>query len=345
MPNALFRCDGGASIGIGHVIRCRALAATLEARGWRCWFAMTRESAELFGDSKPIVVPAGIKGAPIVAAAVTARRIDCVVVDHYRLGAPFEHAARGGASVVVVIDDLANRRHDCDLIVDSGPERRATDYARCGGGNARFLLGPRYALLRPEFAARRSKPDRAPKADDERLLITLGGADARRLSGRILAALPSAAETGLEAVVIIGPANPRRSQLAGQAAALGVKCLVNPPDLVGLMAGATMAVTAAGVSCWELACFGVPMVMIVAAENQRASARAVCRAGAAVLFEDTSDRGLRRLAGVVRALAGDRVRRRRMAMAGRKLIDGRGAARVAEAVTKMIATRRQGERS
>lgn len=342
MPNALFRCDGGARIGIGHLMRCRALAAALEQRGWRCWFATTRESASLLSPRRPIIVPAGLRGAPVVARAVAARRIDCLVVDHYGLDADFERAARGTARLVVAIDDLADRPHDCDVIVDADPGRRVADYARAGAGRARLLLGTRHALLRPEIARLRRAGSRRA-AGGGRLLMTLGGADPAGLSGRILAALPDEAETGLDTVVVVGPANRRRRQLVRQAAERGFECAVAPGDLPRRMTAATLVITAAGTTCWELACLGVPAIVVVTAENQRSCARAMRRAGAGIVFERADERAVRGIALAVRRLTRDRARRRRMAAAGRRLIDGRGAARVAQVVTRMVAARREGE--
>src|SRR5262249_22732894 len=125
MRSVLFRCDGGPGIGVGHVLRCRALASALAALGWRYWFAFTRETASVFDEANAIVVPPGIDGAPAVAQAGDTHKVDCLVVDHYGLDARFETAARGQASAVLVIDDLADRPHACDLLVDVNPERVA----------------------------------------------------------------------------------------------------------------------------------------------------------------------------------------------------------------------------
>lgn len=345
MPNALFRCDGGAKVGAGHVMRCTALARALEAEGWRCWFATSRAAAPLVEGRRPIVVPDGEAGARAVAEVVAAKRIDCLCVDHYGLGASFERAARGAARVVAVLDDLADRRHDCDLLVDSGPLRRASDYARCGTGSARLLLGPRYALMRPEVV--RSRRARRPRRSGRRgrLLVTLGGADPAGLSGRILGTLPPGEKTGLDTLLVVGPANRRRRALVRQAAAAGVRCVVAPRDLARWMAAASLAVTAGGVTASELACVGVPMVIVVAAENQRESARGLVRARAAVALDGTTAAGIRGVGAAVCRLAKDPLRRRRMAAAGRRLVDGRGAARVARALTQLLAARREDERS
>ncbi|MCC6642348.1 MAG: UDP-2,4-diacetamido-2,4,6-trideoxy-beta-L-altropyranose hydrolase [Deltaproteobacteria bacterium] len=345
MPNALFRCDGGARIGIGHVTRCGALAAALEERGWRCWFATTRETAPLLSARRAIIVPAGSRGAKAVARVVSAKQIDCLVVDHYGLDAAFERAARATARMVVVIDDLGDRPHDCDVIVDPGPLRRVGHRAGRSAGGARLLSGLRHALLRQEIADLRRGHGRRRAESRGHLLVTMGGADPAGLSGSILAALPADSETGLRTVLVVGPANRQRGKLVGAAAARGLEVVVDPPDLPRRMAAASLVITAGGTTCWELACLGVPAIVAVAAENQRRGARAMRRAGAGIVFEDTSERAVRGIAAAVRRLARDHPRRRRMASAGRRLVDGRGAARVAQAVTRMLTARREGERS
>ena len=169
--------------------------------------------------------------------------------------------------------------------------------------------------------------------------------DAALRNGGILATLPLGEKTGLDTLLVVGPANRRRRALVRQAAAAGVRCVVAPRDLARWMAAASLAVTAGGVTASELACVGVPMVIVVAAENQRESARGLVRARAAVALDGTTAAGIRGVGAAVCRLAKDPLRRRRMAAAGRRLVDGRGAARVARALTQLLAARREDERS
>jgi UDP-2,4-diacetamido-2,4,6-trideoxy-beta-L-altropyranose hydrolase len=322
-------------------MRCRSLAAAFAALGWRHRFAVTRQTAPWLSNGDPIIVPPGIDGAHAVAQAVTAIGVICLVVDHYGLDATFESAARGKASMMLVIDDLADRQHDCDLLVDPNPERVAADYAGRTNGATRFLLGPQYALLRPEFAARRPARVRPPRQPAERLLITLGGADPHNVSQRLLEALPRLGDSGLKTVLVIGPANPHRETLAALAPSLGVEIVVDPPDLVGLMLDADLAVSSASTSFWELACLGVPALVVVTADNQRAVALAAANAGAALVLGESNRLDPRDLTTAITALAADPERRQRMSDAGRKLVDGKGAERVAAAVARIISAQPQ----
>jgi UDP-2,4-diacetamido-2,4,6-trideoxy-beta-L-altropyranose hydrolase len=336
VTTVLFRCDGGAGIGLGHIGRCQALAAAFGALGWRCRFAVTAETLRMFPVADAIIVPAGMEGAQAVAAAVSAAKAECLVVDHYDLDASFERGARGDAQVAIAIDDLANRPHDCELIVDSNPQHSADDYAPHVAASTRLLLGPDYALLRPEFTEHRAAGQHSPSSTATRVLVTLGGADPTDVSSRVLAALPLVEGNAVNPSLVIGPAHPRRDELVIAASAVGVTPIFNPPDMAKLMAEAQMAVTAGGATSLELACLGIPMLVIVTAHNQRGLAEALARAGAAKALGEANSLSPQMIADAIGALARDRGRRRQMGLAGRRLVDGRGASRVADAVAGML---------
>jgi spore coat polysaccharide biosynthesis predicted glycosyltransferase SpsG len=143
----------------------------------------------------------------------------------------------------------------------------------------------------------------------------------------------------IDAVLAIGPANPSRDRLVARAYAVGLEVVVDPPNLVALMAEADMAVAAGGTTCWELACLGVPTLVIIIAENQRAVARAIQNVGAAMVIGDSTEFDRDKVAATIEQLANDRTRRKQMSVAGRSLIDGLGANRVAQAVAAVVAAR------
>lgn len=335
MPAVLFRCDGGPDIGIGHVMRCRTLAAAFGDLGWRCSFAMSETAASLFQSENPIVVPNGSEGAASVRNVLAAQGIDCLVVDHYGLDARFERQAAETGALLVVIDDLANRPHHCNLLVDANPERRHADYAAHTAPGTQLLLGTRYALLRSEFL-NRAKP---PRREAEKLVIALGGADPDNVSARILEALPLLTEPELRTVLIVGQANSNRAALTARAEALGAEVVCNPPNLVALMADADIAISGGGTTCLEFACLGIPALTIILADNQRAIARAVETAGAARAVEG-HDLAPRQVADAIAAMARNWDQRQAMSSAGRALVDGKGAARVAEQTARLLAARK-----
>src|SRR5262249_10333784 len=155
-------------------------------------------------------------------------------------------------------------------------------------------------------------------------LITLGGADPDNVSQHVLEALAHLGNVTIKTVLVVGPANPHRDKLAVLASSLGVELAIDPPDLAALMVEADMAITTGSTSFWELACLGVPALIIVIADNQRAIAHAAENAGAAVVLGEGDHLDPRALAGTVTALAANPERRQQMSEAGRSLVDGKG---------------------
>jgi UDP-2,4-diacetamido-2,4,6-trideoxy-beta-L-altropyranose hydrolase len=337
MPNVLFRCDGGPEIGLGHVMRCRALSEAFRDQGWGSAYAMSQASAMHFGDDDPIVVPDGVAGAEATRAILNERHGACLVVDHYGLDAEFERRAATAGTVTIAIDDLADRPHACDLLIDANPARTPADYAELT--SARLLLGAPYAPLRPEFVALRRAPKAVP-AKAERLLVTLGGADPGNVTSRLIEVVPQFNWAGLATTVVVGRANPRRAQLVERGRALGVDVIADPSNLVALMAVADIAISGAGVTCLEFACLGVPNVALILAANQREIARTVSEAGAVRILDACDDLEPRLVVDAVLALASDAAARTRMSSAGQVLIDGKGAARVAAEAARLHALRK-----
>lgn len=337
MPTAIFRCDGSSEIGIGHVMRCRALAVAFRRLDWTTTFAMTDSSAALFPEDNAVIVPPGSAGAAAVRTLMRERGPACLIVDHYGLDEAFERQAAEPENVVVAIDDLADRPHHCHLLVDTNPARTAADYAARVPSVAQLLLGARFALLRSEFAdLRPATPSRL--APPERLVIALGGADPDNISRRALDGVPSLSASGLKVTLIVGQANPHRDELVARAGAVGAEIFVNPPNAVALMASADIAICGAGTTCLEFACLGVPTVALVLADNQRAVAAAIGDAGAAVVVDGDFD--FRRTVAALQALVANAEARARMSAAGQALVDGQGAARVAAEVVRLHAIRK-----
>lgn len=340
MPTVLFRCDGGPEIGLGHVMRCRALSEAFRDQGWGSAFAMSQASAVYFGEDDPIVVPDGVAGAKATKAILNERDAACLVVDHYGLDAEFEREAAPAGTVTIVIDDLADRPHACDLLVDANPARTSADYAQLT--SAQLLLGTTYAPLQPEFVTLRCAAEIAP-AKARRLLITLGGADPGNVSGRLIELVPQFNAAGLSTTLIVGRANPGRAQLIERGRTLGAEVIANPSNLIALMATADIAISGAGVTCLEFACLGVPTVALILATNQREIAKALSNAGAVRTLDGGDNLDPQLVADTVIRLAPDSEARRRMSSAGQALIDGNGAARVVAEAARLHALRKLGK--
>ncbi len=331
MTRAALRCDAGAALGGGHLMRCLTLAQALGGRGWRAEFlcgdlpgaGLDRVPAAGFelhrlGDDDPGTVRACLKEGPP----------GWLIVDHYALDAGFERAACPPGWRVMVIDDLANRDHDCAIVLDQTPGRLAGDYDGLVPEGALRLTGPDYALLRPGFAARR--PDEPRAGALRRVLVAMGAADAANATGGVLDAL--AQRRDLMITVVLGSGAPHLAAVAGQVQARGGagRLWVDHDDMAGLMAQHDLAIGAGGMTGLERAAMGLPALIVTLADNQAPGARALHAAGAARLIGDVrTPRWSDAIAPALDALAPPDIRIA-MARAGLKLVDGRGAGRVAE---------------
>lgn len=327
---ALFRADASAAIGSGHVRRCMSLAAALKRDGWTCRFAVGEESLTVVPEliagefEARALEPTALRDAGSLARSAP-DGCDLAVVDHYGLDRGYESALRGFARSILVIDDLADRNHDCDVLVDATAGRHADDYAARATG-ADLLLGPAYAPLRPAFAAARAR--RATHSRDyRRMLINFGGTDPDDATGAVLTALSNThLPDDLHIDVVLGHGARHAARVTRQLAVMTrqFQLHLDAPDMVPLLAEADIAIGAGGVSALERCCLGVPSILIVIADNQRLVASSLAKEGAARLARDGKDAAIQAM-----ALLDDRAARQAMSAAAASLCDGRGAARIA----------------
>jgi spore coat polysaccharide biosynthesis predicted glycosyltransferase SpsG len=189
-----------------------------------------------------------------------------------------------------------------------------------------LMLGPRWALLRREFAPLAANVRSAPETA-QRILVSFGGSDPAGMAPRAARAL-SRLGSGVHVAIVAGLADPRGARIP-QEPADGVEIVSRPRDFARLLADADLAVVAAGTTCWELACLGVPFLAVATAPNQVEIAASLQRVGVARDTGWHADLSEERLRAEVLALVPDAGLRRRMSEAGRALVDGHGAARVA----------------
>ncbi len=366
---AAFRTDASIEIGIGHLMRCLTLAEELRARGVDCLF-ICREHAghrndlvrargfNLVGLPAPDLQDVSASGRETATAyaswlgtrpdedvaqtalALDGMRPDWLIVDHYALDDAWEKRARRWVERIMVIDDLADRRHDPDLLLDQNLGRHAEDYAGLVRQGCSLLIGPGNALLRPEFAqlrdlslARRQKPKL------EHIMVSMGGVDSQNATGCVVRALE---KTKLPAhcrtTIVMGGKAPWLAAVSAQArqSSRPITVLTDVENMAQLMADSDLAIGAAGSTSWERCCLGLPSLIVVLAENQRSIAAALAESGAATLLggvdDDAIDKKLvahlDRLGSEPHALSG-------MSMVARSIADGRGASLVAERMKAM----------
>lgn len=224
------------------------------------------------------------------STALASLKPDWLIVDHYALDQRWEEALAAYCHQLMVIDDLADRPHHCDMLLDQNLGRQPQDYAGLVPTRCQVLTGPDYALLRPEFAALRSYSlqRRQAKPALRHLLITMGGVDQPNATGQVLQALKTC-ELSAECriTVVMGLTAPwlKNVQELAEQMPWPTTVLVNVNDMAQRMADSDLAISAAGSTSWERCCLGLPTLMVVLADNQRGIACALDRAGAAMTLE------------------------------------------------------------
>lgn len=252
---------------------------------------------------------------------------DWCVVDHYGLAFDWERAVRSRSRRVMCIDDKASRRHDCDLLLDQNLDWNYQSlYAALVPEHARLLLGPRFALLRHEFADRRSTV--ALRQKISRLLLAFGGGDAANETGRVLSMLAEWPHRTFDISVVIGASHPARAQIQALAEKHALECAIQVADMDKRIAEADIAIGAGGVNAWERCCLGLPSLIITLAENQWGIASALEQAGAAYYLGRAGQVDAEQVFDVLRECQRPGVLAAMSEMA-MSLVDGQGAGRVA----------------
>jgi UDP-2,4-diacetamido-2,4,6-trideoxy-beta-L-altropyranose hydrolase len=363
MLRVAIRTDASASIGTGHLQRCLALAEALRATGARV-LLVTRslgvalpagathrgiELAELAAPKDPTAFADGSGGSRHagwagVDAACDARETvqavrdwggaDRVVVDHYAFDAVWHLAVADAlAAPVAVIDDLADRPLHTDLLVDHNLADHRRKYTSRLLAPARILGGPRFALLGPGY---RDASPREPGGPVRSVGIFMGGVDAAGLSCVALRACRAGAGYSGRIEIATTSANPHLEALRAEAARwAATELLVDAPDLVDFHRRQDLEIGAGGGATWERCCLGVPALLVSAAANQLHVVRTLAEQGVVASADaDADDGDLEAALGrTFAALLGDSARREAMACAGRTLVDGVGALRVALALS------------
>jgi len=335
----VFRADASPSIGHGHVMRCLALAEALRRLGAECAF-VCRQSGDA---AAAAIVAAGIRlhlidtpdndqqadAEATLAVLSSGAPADWLIVDHYRLDAVWETRLAAWAKATMAIDDLADRPHACQLLLDQNwHDDPAVRYAGRVPASCETLFGPEWALLRPEFAAERARLT-ARDGRIEQILLCFGGADAPDATGQALAVLGTLAAK-LELDVVVGAGNPHQAALRERCAGLPAATLtVGVSDIAQRMAAADLFIGAGGTMTWERACLGLPGITIAIADNQLALSRRLAEAGESVDLGLLSPDALEHLPAALGALLADAVQVQRMGAALSRRCDGLGADRVA----------------
>ncbi len=350
----VFRCDSSKEIATGHVMRCLTLADELARRGAEVLFICRPLEGNITGfirkkGHKVYLIADACKHGKFEQSEDSGWRryewqrdaketkdvlnkikpVQWLIVDHYALDYRWEVQLRLCVEKIIVIDDLANRKHDCDLLLDQNlyPDME-TRYAGLVPPHCQTLLGPEYALLRPEFykARRELKPS---EGRVKRILVFMGGSDPNNQTLKVLEAIKMLDRKELTVDVVVGGSNKNREQIERYCSALAnFHFYYQVHSMAELMARADLAIGAGGVTTWERCCLGLPSIVMSLAPNQDGLSKVVASMGASVYLGRASAMSMERLSRELWHVMTDSKLMQSMSVGGKKLVDGYGVERV-----------------
>lgn len=361
-----FRVDGSLEIGIGHVKRCLTLAQKFILEGYRVVFLsrtltsdLKLEVSEAKGDL--LMLPGSserdrryyhsewLQGTEDSDAQLCFNALQkysvryqselaLIVVDHYALAAPWEKVLSLLAPIFV-IDDLCDRPHYCNWLIDQTIGREKNEYKELINKDCLLLLGPQYALLRNEFSQLRKKSiqRRNNTYDIENILITLGGVDKNNTSLLVLKALECSNYCNL-ITLVVGISNPNILYLKSEIAAStkNIKLIINPNRISEEMLNADLCIGAAGTTSWERCVLGLPTINITIAKNQEAIARNLGKVEAAIDFGWLeSEVDIQRMISLINDLKNEPFKLRTFANKSSHVCDGMGVNRIFSLITQL----------
>lgn len=336
----IIRADASAAIGAGHIMRCLALASVLKDNGARVIFICR----DLPGNLGSVIRQKGFEAklfsggiswqedaASTIGMIKALRIVDWLIVDHYGLDYCWEEKLSSYTRKVMAIDDIADRRHSCDILLDQNIETNADRLYSLMNNPCRLLVGPEFLMLRKVFADARA----ALKPKDgriTRILVSFGGSDPTNETAKALQAMQSIDRSNFSIDVVVGLSNPHQDEIRKLCYCMGAAFYCQIDNIHELMASADLALGACGTTTWERFCLGLPSIVVAVADNQIEGAEYLSSNGlvtylgiAEAVTVSSYEQSLREALNNPRQLT---------AMGARisRLIDGMGIYRVAQAM-------------
>lgn len=355
----VIRTDSSQWLGLGHLMRCISIAKALQAVGYRPVF-LCRDH---LGQMSQLVSEHGLELKLLPGSHLCPDNLQnyenwlgydlteeirevqqtmqdlgkasILLVDHYSLDSQWESALASYCERLLVIDDLANRPHQCDLLLDQTLGRNKNDYHGLLQKPCQLLLGVDFAPIRSQFVrlAGSALERHQQTSQVKQILISLGGVDADNLSLRLLQLL-SQLDTEISIDLLLGGNAPHQETIKDwiEANELMVNLHIGNTLIAPLMAAADLAIGAAGTSAWERSCMSLPSLLIILAENQKPGGMRLAQTGAVELLGLDELEQAERFLSKVRELMTNHQKRQQMSLAGAKLVNGYGLGNLVAAI-------------
>ncbi|MEK4825818.1 UDP-2,4-diacetamido-2,4,6-trideoxy-beta-L-altropyranose hydrolase [Niallia sp. FSL W8-0951] len=288
IEDVVIRADASYLIGSGHVMRCLTLAHMLREEGIKVSFICNKAE----GDLSELIIQQGFnvylnliddsKKTDHVVEILKKINCDLLIIDHYQIDIKWEKEIRCNFPniKIMVIDDLANRKHDCDILLDQNYVKDFTNrYVKLVPKECKQLLGPKYLLLRPEFYKKGTGKQKKDKQVHD-ILIFYGGSDPTNETDKAINALSDLDTSKIKVHVVTGQSNINKEHIREKCEMNGYYYYLQIDYLADLMRQADLSLGAGGVTMWERCYLGLPTIVTIVEENQRASVVAASQYGA-----------------------------------------------------------------
>lgn len=341
-----FRVDSSTRIGTGHLVRCLTLANRFKSRGEESIFLCQH----LDGEMTSQVESAGFEVLHIDSNKADQKSLESrdafetlrllgkrsasrIVVDHYDLSLEWEESVTPHVDSVVVIDDLTDRQHRCDLLLNQNlVHSNDLSNSRKFTGASRTLLGPKFALLQPEYALfRTARPTGSSRVGS--ISVFMGGSDPDNVTELVVRSLVGMELVDVNVDVVVGNVNPNHARLRSMFENQpSINFHTNLSSLAPLLAMSDIAIGAGGTSNWERMCIGVPPIVIDIADNQRQICVDLAKAGLIEHIGSSDSISTADIQDAVQRFLTQSGLRRQYSLQGQITVDGLGADRVTEAL-------------
>ena len=355
--NIIYRSDSSSKIGSGHVIRSLTLAEELKKKGVEITFISRAHKGNLnkfihkkginvvelskpknYIFSKKNILEEDYKAwlgvseeqdANETLTVIGDKRPEWLIVDHYSIGEKWEKKMRPYVKNIMAIDDLDNRPHDCDLLLDQNYS--SNDSARYKGkipDKANCMFGPKFALLHPEYQKIRQNL-RLRNGKVKKVLIYFGGSDPQNLTSKTLQAFSQLELESIFLDVVIGLNHPNKREIETFCKyRKSSRCQTMLPNLAELMAEADLFIGAGGTTTWERLCLGLPSIVITTGKNQELTSKALYKDGYIQYIGAVEKVTVKMIAESIRHIINSPKVLERQSNNGKALVDGLGVQRV-----------------
>ncbi len=328
MKQAFLCFETSPAIGAGHAIRSLVLANMLSEHGWACRFVTSAESYNFISALKTYdrIDPNDYYNFPEIC--------DLLIIDNYDLSEIYENHFRPYSRKIMVIDDLANRNHDCDILLDQTYGREDIDYVSFLPVHCKVLAGSRYTLVRNDFVELRPTAlnKRNQMKEVKRILISMGGSDPENYTLKALDIIKQSDFTGMVDIVL-GFGSLNLNVVKEYIDTLINECNIYlNPNMAKLVLDADIAIGAAGSSMWERCCLGLPTLMINLSSDQLNISENLHKSGVAIKAGHIDSLNIEANAKTLNMLIESNNKRRTIQDKAFQVCDGLGAHRILEAI-------------